>query len=76
LFGHDVPWLAIIKVIGLHVLVRRDFAGAKLSFLRFGFFRRRLPSTRKNDNRFNHFGSHWLGPSFWHVLRAAQFRTN
>jgi len=32
LFGHDVPWLAIIKVIGLHVLVRRDFAGAKLSF--------------------------------------------
>jgi hypothetical protein len=47
LFGHDVPWLAIIKVIGLHILVRRDFAGAKLSFLRFGFFRRRLPSTRK-----------------------------
>jgi hypothetical protein len=46
LFGHDVPWLAIIKVIGLHFLVRRDFAGAKLSFLRFGFFRRRLPSTR------------------------------
>jgi hypothetical protein len=32
LFGHDVPWLAIIKLIGLHFLVRRDFAGAKLSF--------------------------------------------
>jgi hypothetical protein len=31
LFGHDVPWLAIIKVIGLHFLVRRDFAGVKLS---------------------------------------------
>jgi hypothetical protein len=34
LFGQDVPWLAIIKVIDLHGLVRRDFAGAKLSFLR------------------------------------------
>jgi hypothetical protein len=31
LFGHDVPWLAIIEVIGLHFPVRRDFVGAKLS---------------------------------------------
>jgi hypothetical protein len=31
LFGHDVPWLAIIKVIGLHPPVRLDFVCAKLS---------------------------------------------
>jgi hypothetical protein len=64
LFGHDVPWLAIIKSIGLHFPVRRDFVGAKLSIFctleSFGVVCR----APKNDNRFNHLGSHWLGPSF------------